>query len=159
MHPPAEKAAYSPANGRKMLGPKMFRDRGEGGAALPLFLKIIKSYYEKSVFSPTMHFESLVSSTTFKVAPRSLMLRPFAWALKMTSTQLVETSVTINNSPSPSYTNPEDHPTTIIDLPCHNQQQSFSGLHQLERSTNYNCWLTYSLCSPYDYNWEFHTRC
>ena len=117
MYPPAEKAAYSPANGRKMLGPTMFRDRGEGGAALPLFFKIIKSYYEKSVFSPTMHFESLVSPTTFKVAPRSLMLRPFAWALKMTSTQLVETSVTINNSPSPSYTNPEDHPTTIIDLP------------------------------------------
>ena len=38
--------------------------------------------------------------------------------LKMTSTQVVETSVadTSNNSPSKDYTNPDDQPTTNIDL-------------------------------------------
>ena len=54
----------------------------------------------------------------------------------MTSIQVEETSVTINNSPSQDhYTNPDDHPTTNV---SHNQQQSFSGsLHKPGRSTNH----------------------
>ena len=78
------------------------------------------------------------------------------------------TLVTANNSPSQDYTNPDDQPTTNIDSPWsqpttvllrttptrminqlqtlthlgHNQQQSFSGLHQPRRSTNYKHWLT-----------------
>ena len=77
--------------------------------------------------------------------------------------------VTTNNSPSQDYTNPDDQPTTNVDLPGsqptkvllkttptrtinqpqtlthlgHNQQQSFSGLHQPGRSTNYKRWLTW----------------
>ena len=80
----------------------------------------------------------------------------------MTSTQVFETSVTTNNNPSQDYTNPGDQPTTNIDSPGsqpttiilrttptqtinqpqtmtrlgHNQQQSFSGLHQPRQSTN-----------------------
>ena len=79
------------------------------------------------------------------------------------------TWVTTNNSPSQDYTNPDDQPTTSIDSPGsqpttvllrttptrrinepqilthlgHNQQQSFSGLHQLGRSTNHKHWLTW----------------
>ena len=45
-----------------------------------------------------------------------------------------QTSVTTNNSPSQDYTNPDDQPTTNV---SHNQQQSFSGLHQPGRSTNH----------------------
>ena len=67
--------------------------------------------------------------------------------LKMTSTLVVETSVTTNNSPSQDYTNPDDQPTTNIDSDddfhtgcrnvSHNQQQPFSGVHKPVRSTNY----------------------
>ena len=45
-----------------------------------------------------------------------------------------QTSATTNNSPSQDYTNPDDQPTTNV---RHNQQQSFSGLHQPGRSTNH----------------------
>ena len=38
------------------------------------------------------------------------------------------------NSPSQDYTNPDNQPTTNV---SHNQQQSFSGLHQPRQSTNY----------------------
>ena len=89
--------------------------------------------------------------------------------------------VTSNNSPSEDYTNPDDQPTINIDSPgsqpttvllrttptrtinqlqtliylCHNQQQSFSGLHQPGRSTNYKHWLTWvtpNNSSSQDYN-------
>ena len=59
----------------KFQGPR--RGRGWGGFSLPTFLKIIKSYWGRSVFSPPPpppHFESLVSPPTFKVAPRALNL-------------------------------------------------------------------------------------
>ena len=39
-----------------------------------------------------------------------------------------------SNSPSQDYSNPDDQPTTNV---SHNQQQSFSGLHQPARSTNH----------------------
>ena len=78
------------------------------------------------------------------------------------------TWVTTNKSPSQDYTNPDDQPTTNIDSPGsqprtvllsttptrtinqlqtlthlgHNQEQSFSELHQPGRSTNYKRWLT-----------------
>ena len=78
--------------------------------------------------------------------------------------------VTTSNSPSQDYTNPDDQPTTDIDSPGsqpttvllrtttptwtinqlqtlthldHNHQQSFWGLHQPGRSTNYRHWLTW----------------
>ena len=76
--------------------------------------------------------------------------------------QVVQTSVTTNNSPSQDYTIPDDQPTTNIDSPWsqpttvllrttpsrtinqlqtlthlgHNRQQSFSGLHQPGCSNN-----------------------
>ena len=129
--------------------------------------------------------------------------------LKMPFTQIVQTSVTTNNSPSQDYTNPDDQPTTNIDSPGsqlttvltrttltwtikqlqtlthlghnldspgsqpttilrttptrtinqpqtlthlgHNQQQSFSGLHQPGRSTNYKRWLTWDTTSNSPY--------
>ena len=78
------------------------------------------------------------------------------------------TWVTTKNSPSQDYTNPDDQPTANKNSPGsqqttvllrttptrminqlqtlthlgHNQQQSFSGLHQPGRSTNYKHWLT-----------------
>ena len=89
------------------------------------------------------------------------------------------TWVTTNNSPSQDYTNPDDQPNTNIDSPgsqpttvllrttptrtinqiqtlthlAHNQQQSFSGLHQPGRSTNHKHWLTWLTTnnSPQDY--------
>ena len=54
--------------------------------------------------------------------------------LEMASTQVAETSVSTNNSPSQDHTNPDDQPITNVSL---NQQQSFSGLHQPGRSTNH----------------------
>ena len=44
-----------------------------------------------------------------------------------------QTSVTTNNSPRDCF-NPDDQPTTNLG---HNQQQSFSGLHQHRRLTNH----------------------
>ena len=41
--------------------------------------------------------------------------KPDPMTLKMTSTQVVQTSVTTNNSPNQDYTNPDDQPTTNID--------------------------------------------
>ena len=42
-----------------------------------------------------------------------------------------------NNNPSQDYTNPDYQPTTNTDSLRHNQQQSYSGLHQPGRSTNH----------------------
>ena len=71
--------------------------------------------------------------------------------LEMTFTQVVETSISINNSPSQDYDNLDDQPTTNIDsgydfhTGCRNVslylQQSFSGLRQPGRSTNHKHWL------------------
>ena len=81
----------------------------------------------------------------------------------------VKTSVATKNSPSQDYTNPDNQPTTNIDSPGsqpktvllrtapartinqlqrlthlgHNSKQSYSGLHQPGRSTNYKHWLTW----------------
>ena len=79
----------------------------------------------------------------------------------MSPTQVVETSVTTNNSPYEDYTNPDDQLTTNTTLCCiyqlyghynidfedeshtgcrnvsHNQQQSLWGLYQPGRSTNH----------------------
>ena len=89
--------------------------------------------------------------------------------LKMTPTQVVETSVTTNNSPYQDYTNPDDQLTTnttlcskfqlyghnTIDseddshIGCrnvsHNQQQSLSGLHQPDDQLTTNT----TLCSKF----------
>ena len=56
--------------------------------------------------------------------------QPITGLLRTTPTRMTnqpQTSVTTNNSPSKDYTNPDDQPTTNV---SHNQQQSFSGLHQ-----------------------------
>ena len=99
--------------------------------------------------------------------------------LKMTSTQIVQTSVTTNNSPSRDYTNPDNQPAINIYSPGsqpttvllgttptwtinqpqtfthlgHNQQQSFAGLHQPGRSINHKHSLTWDTTnnSPQDY--------
>ena len=55
--------------------------------------------------------------------------------LKITSTQVVSLNQQQQgNSPSQDYTNPDNQPNTNV---SNNQQQSFSGLHQPRRSTNY----------------------
>ena len=48
---------------------------------------------------------------------RTVRLTNLTMILKTTSTQVVETSVTTNNSPYQDYTNPDDQPTTNNDSP------------------------------------------
>ena len=48
----------------------------------------------------------------------------------------LQMSLTTNNSPSQDFTNQDDQPTTNV---THNQQQSLTGLHQPRRSTTYKC--------------------
>ena len=63
--------------------------------------------------------------------------QPTTVPLRTTPTRTIDqpqTSVITNNSPSQDCTSPDDRPNTNI---SHNQQQSFSGLHQLVRSTNH----------------------
>ena len=52
----------------------------------------------------------------------------------VTCALVIETSVKTKNSPFQDCTSPDDRPTTNV---SHNQQQSFSGLHQLGRSTTH----------------------
>ena len=63
--------------------------------------------------------------------------QPTTVLLRTTPTRTInqtKTSVTANNNPSQDYSNPDDQPTTNV---SHNQQQSFSVLHQPRQSTNH----------------------
>ena len=70
------------------------------------------------------------TDTQFWPQPTTVLLRTTP-TLTINQTK---TSVTTNNSPSQDYTNRDDQPTTNV---SHNQQQSFSGLHQPVQSTNH----------------------
>ena len=101
------------------------------------------------------------TNTTLCCAVNTNCMTIITLTLKMTPTQVVETSVSTSNSPYQDYTNPDDQLTTNTTLCCkfqlygyntidseddshtgcrnvsHNQQQSISGLHQHGRSTSY----------------------
>ena len=58
----------------------------------------------------------------------------------------LQMSLTTNNSPSQGFTNQDDQPPTNV---THNQQQSFTGLHQPRRSTNYK--HTQKYCQSFNF--------